>query len=453
MESTFVTRNRIKNEAWAGSLRNKGILPEGDYLYTVTGDEECFIESSAVNRVYKEVTVGAKLTGTGRENRRKAVASLLNACFEAINGRIEDEAVGVLWRTSTSYGKRTRYTANVFGSSARKPAVDYLVQHGYITFFKGGKDNASFAPGLISLVLPTDKLEELYDEVSSNDFTIVYAEGAGEELVLLDGANKDLINYEDTEDIIKQRTALRKINELNSTFKWKYESKEKEVVIHERSIVLKRLFKDGSFYTYGRIHCEAQGIPKTHRRTITIDGEETTELDFQCMMPTLAYAETGISSATGEALELKGDVYELEPYSRALVKKAFSISLNTKTRNSAIKALVSDSNLSHKEAGELINSVLRENKKIASYFFSEAWKVLNYHESEIMMSVLSACGAFGVPVLPIHDGVVCRAKDVKRVTEFMVFSFYAQYRFNPIVKETKDKTGRSNERDIAYLER
>ena len=433
-----MSRSLRKNKNWSGALRKNGLLEEEEFIYTLEAAQSRWIEAEVVNQLYAELIQDKRITGTGKENRRLAVASLINALFEAYfySKKKADDKVGVLWRTATNESKQTRYTAKLFGASARAPAKDYLLENGYIDFYKGGKNPDGIGHGLVSLVVPTKKMEDLLNKIIGTKFEIKQAEGADSELIILKDKNNQLIDYTDNEDLVSQRDILRSMNELNAKYLWSYDDKnDKEVLIHPLGLTLKRRFKDGHFNVYGRIHCEAQNTKRTDRRKLLIDYCETVELDYQCMMPVLAYAEAGFQEGI-DAFRLDGDAYELRDYKRATVKKAFSIALNTKSYDSARKALVSGDYVeSYYHAARILDHLMEKHKPIKAYFFSSAWKRLNIHESEIMMTVLHASLSSGIPVLPIHDGVLCRVQDKERVLQYMQFSFKAKYGFMPIVNQ------------------
>ena len=177
MDNTVVNRNLVKNKGWTGSLRKHGVLDESEFIYTLEANQSRMIESDVVNQLYAELIKDKRIPGTGKENRRKAVACLINALLEASYSRKNpDTKFGVLWRTATNSEKKTRYTAKLFGEIARAPAKDYLLENGLIHFYKGGSDPKSFRPGLVSLVIPTKKLEAFLDKVMEEQFTVEQAD-------------------------------------------------------------------------------------------------------------------------------------------------------------------------------------------------------------------------------------------------------------------------------------
>lgn len=463
MANSFAVRQLRENERCAGTLKNREKLAETKRLLTFKADQLSYVQSEITERLVSEVTTGLRLPGDGKANTRLAVLCLLNAGFEAFFNQPPDAAVGFLWPTSTSAKKETRYTRKLFSVPAKRRAVAVLENHEYITFFKGGKDAKSFEPGKVSMVLPTAKLHEVYAAVLREPFEVVEAGAELQELVILNGARGDRLNeegtvapnigsspladYEDTEFTNRTRLQLRSINELNKSHIWRFESeRDGESVINPASLTLKRLFMCGSFSIYGRYHCEAQGMRKSRRRSIHINEEETVELDFKAMLPTLAYARTEVT--------LEGNPYELAGYSRKLVKKALLICLNAATRQAARKAIFSEVSKMYEDeynerlpalvTSSLIEELERKHWLIKHLFFTQAWQALSFQESEIMSEIITHCIHFKKPVLPIHDGLVCRAVDQDFFAEVMSESFASHAYERPRIMMV-DSAGRESE--------
>jgi hypothetical protein len=53
----------------------------------------------------------------------------------------------------------------------------------------------------------------------------------------------------------------------------------------------------------------------------------------------------------------------------------------------------------------IVLDVLSEKKEIYSWFGSEAWKTLNFYESNILLNVVKHFTDKSVPILTIHDSV------------------------------------------------
>ncbi len=430
---------------WAGAMKKAGELAEESTLYTFAANQLRYIDSNGAELIVDEVTAGLRLTGTGKPHRRLAILSLLNACFEAFHNEPEEEAeVGVLWPTSTAEEPPSRYKQKLFSPAAKKKAAENLEAYGYIKFRRGGKDPSSFVPGVISIVKPTEKLRAVYDEVIDSPFNVVSPFEDCRELVVLKDAAKRLVDYADNDFTRSVRELLNRVNRINHSHQWCYEHRNGEIVdIQPSSLTLSRQFRESSFKVYGRFHCEAQGLRKSERWSITIDEQDTVELDFIAMMPTLAYAWAGQNSAELDAWVYKGDPYVLDGYKRELVKKAFLTCLNTKSRSEAAKSLLSEEVFGDsKETAYFIDSLIAKHSRIKHIFFREAWMQLNFEESQIMSFVLDVCAGFKKPVLAMHDGVVCREVDKGMIANIMRNAFEQRLGVIPEIAMVKDNSGR-----------
>ena len=178
-----------ENTIWGGHLKHNKLMDEESELYTCHANPSRFIESPKLEDVFNEVTAGISFRGVGRAHRRMAVLCLINACFEAIHTQPE-EHVAVLWPTGTNANKES---GKLFSAKARKPAVDHLVEHGYIEFKKGGKDASGFTPGVVSLVMPTEKLYRLYQSMAGEDFCVKQHKEMNREVIVLKDSNKKVM--------------------------------------------------------------------------------------------------------------------------------------------------------------------------------------------------------------------------------------------------------------------
>jgi hypothetical protein len=440
-----------ENTIWGGHLKHNKLMDEESVLYTCHANPSRFIESPKLEDVFAEVTAGVSFRGVGRAHRRMAVLCLINACFEAIHTKPE-EHVAVLWPTGTNASKES---GELFSAKARKPAVDHLVEHGYIEFKKGGKNASGFTPGVVSLVMPTEKLYLLYRSMAGEDFCVKQHKKANRELIVLKGRNKKVMALEDTEQICKWRNHLLEMNQVNRTHKWSYTNKDgNSVALSPWDLTLQRVFLEGSLTTYGRIHCVAQSLGKDQRRSLMIDGEQTTEFDYAGMQVALAYGESGKQGIDISSYDPTSDPYALPGYDRATVKQVVSIAFNCDSRLKTIQTLRRKKleDLAGGKGNPAINGILdaiiQQHPVLQPYIFSDAWRTLNYAESTIMMELLNHCRGFGVPVLPVHDCLICRVSDHYKAAQFMSRVFEMEYGFKPRICETQTASGESTVVDV-----
>jgi hypothetical protein len=443
-EHQIAERYLVENKRWRGILRRDEIIDEQTKFYTLKAKQYRHIESPLLDDVYRDLIADLSIGNRGKRDHRLSLLSLLNACFEAIyNGR-ESAEVGVLWPTSTSGEADNRYKRSLFSSHARKRAADLLHNKGYVRFFKGGNNPRALMPGLVSLVYPEVKLWALYEAVMESESYAVYDVGFdSQETIILRDEHKRLQDYSETEFTATQREHLSKASSLIQSNEWCYVDEHQHTrIINTSSLTLSRHFHQSSFSVYGRIHSEAQSLKKRDRRTLTINGDETVELDFKGMSAALVYAYAGISSRDKIPYVFEGDAYEIDGAPRKVAKTAFQICLNSSSSKSAQKALRTHYP-ERVDTNQIISDITFKHLKIQQCFYEGLWMTkLAMMESDIMMAILDHCVGYGLPVLPIHDGLICREKDMEQIHQFMVHCFKRECcGVVPVVVAVRDSSG------------
>lgn len=202
----------------------------------------------------------------------------------------------------------------------------------------------------------------------------------------------------------------------------------------------------GRLYSVGRRGTASfQGFSGEERLKIKIDGEDVTELDYKCLHPHLLYAERG--------LQLRGDAYSFaSAVERPLAKLLLLVTFNAENDTEVYKAFQEkiDTYRKHRwqgtiskkdektlsafeaECGKLSAYKIAErlfkqareyHHQIADAFGSGAGTRLQNVDSKIMQLIINQCVANNIPVLPVHDSVVCRARDTEYVQAIMYQAF------------------------------
>lgn len=152
-----------------------------------------------------------------------------------------------------------------------------------------------------------------------------------------------------------------------------------------------------------------QNMPSPLRRYLTINGQETIEMDYRAMQPCMAYSRIGRS--------LDGDAYLIPGYSpryREAFKALFSKSVGTETPKSTLKSfrgeLLNSSDFKARNAAVLSDAFWGHHREIADLNGSSAWKWLQMMESEVALSVIGKLVDQGICVIPIHDSFIVQAR-------------------------------------------
>ncbi len=199
----------------------------------------------------------------------------------------------------------------------------------------------------------------------------------------------------------------------------------------------------------GRFYSDWQQTPKADRARIKIDGSPTVEQDYKALHWMLVYADAGLQ------FPIDSDPYLVDGYARDTVKAVSLVLLNTDN----IKALARQITRSGKAAtqasyakwkavsdqynrqrakslkgkpptkpksltgyiegiplgtngNELIAALLERHDSVRHLLGTKDIGLrLQRHDSDIMADILAACIAENIPCLPLHDSVVCKAKD------------------------------------------
>jgi hypothetical protein len=186
----------------------------------------------------------------------------------------------------------------------------------------------------------------------------------------------------------------------------------------------------------GRMYGPWCNLSSSQRKLITIDGEETVELDLQASAVNVLY-----KTVTGERYS-EGDPYniEIDSYTipRHIVKKAATIMLSTSTIQSAVAALekhylpyINDfdkdtrSKNTIKEAqeykafkfklkpSELLNLYLNKHKVVRYYYLrgKRMGDLVACMESDRVFEIVRRLTKLKIPVLTVYDSFIVKQSD------------------------------------------
>ena len=169
-----------------------------------------------------------------------------------------------------------------------------------------------------------------------------------------------------------------------------------------------------------------QFMKKEIRRPfLRINGERTVEVDISESHPTIVYALAGKPLREDEL----GKCYwltdsEPAPYVRDVVKVGMACMLNSSDRSRAELAITHTANMGDidlheiSSAKKLVDKILARHPEVADYFFRpDIGMRCMETEGKIMLETMRWGMQNDIPVLPLHDAVICRESDVKKVAE------------------------------------
>lgn len=208
---------------------------------------------------------------------------------------------------------------------------------------------------------------------------------------------------------------------------------------------LKAVFNDSKWTHGGRLYASAtcrgfnyQCIPSDMRKHIKIDGNETVEVDYSGLHPTMLYAQKNMA--------IEGNAYDfLANEDKALAKFALLVMLNARTKVSAIGALRkrfdelrATSGLSHKKLmlrdallrnsdfEKVVNDASQRHSRIRASFYRGVGIKLQNIESQMALDIVTYFSEKGVPVLPVHDSFIVDKRYEAEMVAYMrtVFAKY-----------------------------
>lgn len=306
--------------------------------------------------------------------------------------------------------------------------LDLMKKLGYLTSLPGGSlGSHGYKPGY---VLFTDKFK--YEVNDSTDLGIV--------------PTKDLVRLKTGKlgeySVFKETSEIRAMIELTQDYNKMMEAWSVSLNGVPINSDIYRLFL-GSMNYYARWHGDFQIIPSEKREDLTFNLQSTKEIDFQASHITIMYAIKGI------------DISDLDPYNPENIKEMLDdckldlqdfnltrkdlkwfilMMINCDSIHSAILALVNEKSLNckfgrkHKFYKTVIESLLEFHQEIKDLFFVPKFSLtLMKYESEVMEGILQVCVKKNLPILPIHDSVVCMEEHVELVNQIMLDSFYSKW--------------------------
>ena len=171
--------------------------------------------------------------------------------------------------------------------------------------------------------------------------------------------------------------------------------------------------KDFDFNLGGRLYDKTNGsyqnLSKSERREITINGEETCDIDIRACHLTICYGALG-SNALPE-----GDPYEhadiprdiIKPYTSALLSEGKLLAKMPQEIKAKYETDTGEPFPKGITGKVLSTEILKMHPILVNLQDANVnWGTLQYLESEAMLQTLEALALEGVVALPMHDGLI-----------------------------------------------
>lgn len=319
------------------------------------------------------------------------------------------------------YAGCRRYLPKHFSYLRVTHAVDTFDERGLLNH---SRTRPSPHANLRSYFSASEKLAERLNEYADACTTT-----APKELVVLRDRKRSPVHYTETEETLAMRRELSELNEYLSSFSIAVDHPDAieagpgHLIINGQlvNLSLKNLYRvfTQTFRENGRFYGGFwQNLPQAVRRTgILIDNQPVVELDYRaCHLRILC----GLIGRPLPFHDLAFDPFTIRGFERRLVKIAFVVLLNTRSKKGAVvalaRALAEHRGCLHPEVDELqLSRALLQAVDETFPFLRPYWckrfglRLLNF-DAAICAENLSKLKSNNVPCLSVHDSFIVPAQ-------------------------------------------
>ncbi len=231
-------------------------------------------------------------------------------------------------------------------------------------------------------------------------------------------------NTKTEENIIQEICQLYKNDAIMYVYPQLLSRIEKKTKISSR---LKAVFNRKSFFRGGRLYSGANGwqsLNGQQRATITLDGEQTVELDFSALHINMLYAQEG-SQCDFDPYDVVCEDKSMRPALKLLLLVAINAESDDQTLN--VLSRKTDEILERVRLGDFKTADLDFYKaikgqpvdwsywldkfktihyRIAKHFCDDSGIKLMNRDSKIILNAVNYCVQNRIPCLPVHDSVI-----------------------------------------------
>lgn len=253
--------------------------------------------------------------------------------------------------------------------------------------------------------------------------TATFYRNANTALIKLNRNGQGYSKYIESTNTLRMKESLEAYNTLLASSNI---SSPHPMALRQEHKTVHRVF-NSNFYQGGRFYGPFwQSYSKTKRGTITINGGETVELDYEAQHILLAYASARAPYQTATL----GDPYHLDSYPRDLIKKIMLLSFNTDTAMKAWQAarlqyrknnnteLLRYIDL-YQQYQAIMDGIKEKHSEIAHLFHTNMGLKLQYRDSLICEYIIETLTNENIPVLTIHDSFIVDIQNANELRQVM----------------------------------
>jgi hypothetical protein len=394
-------------------------------------------------------------TGRGKRPKTHPKLQLRVLLLDLYVAWVDDPTLSIgVAMNHTAYDAGSRYNAVHIS-----PIICKLIRHavavGLIGFWRGSE-----GAGMVSRIWAEAPLVEAFKRARFGVLDI--GRFPDEECIILSRGKGQWIPYDDTAEIVEQRSRLRAYNKLlHRTFidipsldrpmvELKSEAGDEKpsvVRIDQNDKFVRRIYYRGTWDFGGRFHGGFwQRLPGDWRKRIYIDDRPVCEDDYKGMHLALLYGLAGY--------RCPGDPYQLDELAsdfapeemRKWIKSLVLVSINARDEKTAFLAFRSDQptgspakHFTDKTLKVMLDEFRRVHPLIADRLCSDAGVDLMAVDGRIAARVIDHFTARDVPVLTIHDSFLCNIQHAAELRSVMLAALKDEV---PAAFTAIDRTGR-----------
>ena len=413
--------------------------------YRIPYDVGDNIAQIIVNNVLNQIRNYELFKGLRRRSRRKSAHNNLMAAITALVCDLMHRAVTsekgagrIHLSRRTTVKQKNRYQS-AFEGRPTVEALDILTapEMGFAElaergdYYAGRQTAYKAGPSLLNLIDDHKIVPE--DMTLSDDEEIVILKSAKPTQDDLKAAHENRarwLDYADTDRSNGYRDEMRRINAYLRHADIDYSGGKFVDLTNRRQ---RRYFNNASFTEGGRLFGGfwLNGLRAKQRKHISIDDCGVVEVDFRSMMPSLAYANQGLSlPARGPIEAVTGpDAYNIPGLDqwRTGVKRIFGALMFAQKPLARWPKGVREENFKgcDMRLPEIVSAIKTYHPALDSLWERGLGHHFHFMESEIIVDVLLECIERNITALQVHDGLVVSYRRETQAAQIMMDKFNA----------------------------
>jgi len=348
-------------------------------------------------------------------------------------------------KTRNNYQKKSRYNKNGV-SNAIIEIMEGMLKKEYISERRFYHSRNAHQKSYTTRIRALQKLIDVINKHKLNINTVDVLPDTECIIMKVNKGNRNVaIEYEDNDEIIKQRQILTAYNNLLKVTHIDCVNVGKDgvkigrsnypILINQQNKFIRRIFNlDEDNYALGGRYYGGfyQGMNKEWRKKIKINGLDCTEIDYSGMGIKILYSLNKIEIDEKDPYDLTG--YYKHPTLnnedlRPLLKHILIIMLNCKSKPQAVGRITADVNDEDKgfptdiNVKQLMDAFAERHKPIKKLFYKSMGKLQMRLDSDVCELIIDYFTSNGIPVLTVHDSFVTDVAHAGELEEKMI-DFY-----------------------------